>query len=114
MNASPCGLVFARSNPLAAELALGIDLSLESSLREIDQVRVLLARAIDGLMAEFGARAVDEAVTALQFQDLSDQLLASATRRIHKVRAALSHDCDASHDAPAEPVRSAGQPAEFF
>ena len=77
-------------------------------------MRAILRQAIDGLMAEFGAKAVREAVVALQFQDLSEQLLASASRRIRKIRCALGHEPEARHDTSAGPTRAAGQPAEFF
>ena len=74
---------------IGPELALGIDSTLEGAEREIAQVRAILAAAVDGLIGEFGERAMGEAVVALQFQDLSDQLLASVRRRIEMVRIAL-------------------------
>jgi hypothetical protein len=86
---SPCGrvaaLAFVRATP---ELELGIELTLQSALRDIEQVRGILRDAIGGLMAEFGHDARREAVVALQFQDLSEQLLVRASRRIETVRAA--------------------------
>jgi len=75
--------------PVSCELAHGMDLTLESTEHEIQQVRSLLRGAIEGLIAEFGRSATRDAVVALQFQDRSDQLLASAGRRIELVRVAL-------------------------
>ena len=106
MIASPCGRVVAYAPVIGAELALGMDLTLETTGREIDQVRAVLRRAIDGLMAEFGEKAVHEAVVALQFQDLSEQLLASAARRIARVRSALGLRPGDFPDEPASPVRA--------
>jgi len=114
---TPCGRVAALPfvQPMPQELAFGIDLTIESTQREIEQVRSILLKAVEGLVAEFGARAFGPAVMALQFQDLSDQLLASAARRLDNVRVAL---CAAAElNPPAKPVPmsapSAGD-AEFF
>jgi hypothetical protein len=97
------------------ELAYGIDLTLESTSREIAQVRAILRRAIEDLVADFGARAMGSGVLALQFQDLSDQLLESAARRIDNVRIAVG--AAGELEPPATPVAasapSAGD-AEFF
>ena len=62
---------------------------LESTERELRQVRGILRAAVENLVQEFGARAFREGAIALQFQDLSDGLLASAQRRIALVRAAI-------------------------
>jgi hypothetical protein len=77
---------------IGSELALGIDATLEAAEREVSQVRAILQLAIDGLVAEFGAAARREGVVALQFQDVSDQILASAGRRLGMVRTALGKD----------------------
>lgn len=75
--------------PISCELALGMDATLEATERELGQVRSILREAVEGLMVEFGERALREGVVAMQFQDLSDQLLANSQRRIEMVRAAL-------------------------
>jgi hypothetical protein len=81
MNASPCGRIAASSCASASirpELALGMEPSLESTEREIDQVREVLRKAVEELMKEFGCKAAHETAAALQFQDIFEQLLASA------------------------------------
>ena len=117
MKTSPCGRVAALPfvQPMPQELAFGIDLTLESTSREIAQVRSILSQAIEGLMEEFGARAFGPGVLALQFQDLADQLLNSASRRIENVRMALAIAGELDEPAVPPPVTapSAGD-AEFF
>ena len=117
MKTSPCGRVAALPfvQPMPQELAFGIDLTLESTSREIAQVRSILTQAIEGLMEEFGARAFGPGVLALQFQDLADQLLASAARRIENVRVALSAAGELEPPGKVVPpgAPSAGD-AEFF
>ncbi|HEX4762807.1 MAG TPA: hypothetical protein VFU92_00665 [Usitatibacter sp.] len=117
MKMSPCGRVAALPfvQPMPQELAFGIDLTLESTSREIAQVRSILTQAIEGLMEEFGARAFGPGVLALQFQDLADQLLGSAARRIDNVRVALAVAGELDEPAAPAPVTapSAGD-AEFF
>jgi hypothetical protein len=99
---------------IGCELALGIDATLEATERELGQVRNILRGAVEGLMVEFGQRAFREGVVALQFQDLSDQLLANAQRRIDMVRCALGKDVA----PPAKPRNVPGPFAagaiEFF
>lgn len=86
------------------ELAHGMDLALQSSEGELDEVRHILRGAIDGLIAEFGDEARSRAVVAMQFQDLSDQLLVSAKRRIQMVRNALGKSAGCrSQNASAVP-----------
>ena len=97
--------------PISCELALGIDATLEATERELGHVRGILRSAIEGLMVEFGARALREGVVAMQFQDLSDQLLANAQRRIEMVRAALGKNVPPPASVPAPP---AGGAIEFF
>jgi len=117
MKTSPCGRVAALPfvQPMPQELALGIDLTLESTSRETAQVRSILTQAIEGLMEEFGARAFGPGVLALQFQDLADQLLNSASRRIDNVRLALAIAGELDEPVAPPPVTapSAGD-AEFF
>jgi hypothetical protein len=118
MTSTPCGRVAAIPfvKPMPQELAYGIDLTLQSTIREIAQVRSILEHAIEGLMAEFGPLARAEGVLALQFQDLADQLLASAARRIEK-RPPWRSAPRASWSLPRRPAPpgapSAGD-AEFF
>jgi hypothetical protein len=91
-----------------------MDAALEGAEREVAQVRAILASAVDGLISEFGERAVSEGVVALQFQDLSDQLLASVRRRIEMVRIALGKQVKAP-TGPAHAPASLGRgTAEFF
>jgi len=59
---------------------------LESSEREVRDVRAILADAAARLLHDVSQ---GQALTALQFQDISDQLLASALRRITAVRARM-------------------------
>ena len=117
MKTSPCGRVAALPfvKPMPQELAFGIDLTLESTSREIAQVRAILGQAIEGLMEEFGGRAFGPGVLALQFQDLADQLLHSASRRIENVRVALAvaGELDEPAARPPATAPSAGD-AEFF
>ena len=106
--------VAGRSAAIGPELALGMDATLEGAEREVAQVRAILAAAVEGLMREFGERAVSEGVVALQFQDLSDQLLASVRRRIGMVRVALGKQVKApAVAAPAAAPLGRGT-AEFF
>jgi hypothetical protein len=75
--------------PVSCELAYAADTTLESTEREVAQVREILRLAIDGLVAEFGEAARREGVVALQFQDVCDQLLASVGRRLGMLRSVL-------------------------
>jgi hypothetical protein len=92
-----------------------MSLALESTHGELDRVRAILRDAAAHLMAELGeprALAVRgkrctarKAVMAMQFQDLSDQLLASAQRRIGVVREALHQGREFEPRAlPARPL----------
>ena len=116
MRSTPSGRAMARhaSSPISAELAHGMDLTLESTGREIGQVRSILREAIERLLVEFGARALGPGVVALQFQDLSDQLLASAERRIELVRIALGRAEPASAISRTNATAAAGGTAEYF
>jgi hypothetical protein len=106
--------VSGKSAAISCELALGMDAALEGAEREVAQVRAILAAAVDGLIGEFGERAVSEGVVALQFQDLSDQLLASVRRRIEMVRNALGKQL-AGPSRPAPPAQPLSRgSAEFF
>lgn len=78
-----------------ADVIALVDEQLESSQREIADVRSILGDAVARLMQDrcgtsdclatgSGLRAVT--VTALQFQDLSDQLLAHASTRLDALR----------------------------
>jgi hypothetical protein len=115
VTASPAGRLASSiaHGPITCELALGIDATLESTEREIAQVRAILRLAIDGLVAEFGAAARREGVVALQFQDVSDQILANASRRIGLMRSVLGKNIPSpSHDdTTAAPYRGS---SEFF
>ena len=99
---------------IGCELALGIDATLEATERELGQVRNILRGAVEGLMVEFGGRALREGVIALQFQDLSDQLLANAQRRIDMVRCALGKDVAPPAKPHNAPGPSAAGAIEFF
>jgi hypothetical protein len=100
--------------PIGCELALGMDATLEATERELGQVRTILRSAVEGLMVEFGSRAFREGVVALQFQDLSDQLLANAQRRIDLVRCALGKEVAPPAASRQAPGPFAGGAIEFF
>ena len=98
---------------ITCALALAMDATLEASERDLSKVRAILLDVSERLVAEFGERARRDAVVALQFQDLSEQLLASAARRIGMVREVLGNDVK----APAidiNPVPQEGEAIEFF
>lgn len=100
--------------PITCELALGMEATLEATERELAQVRAILRGAVEGLMLEFGSKAFREGVVAMQFQDLSDQILANAQRRIEMVRDALGGDLPpASIALPAGGPLAAGA-IEYF
>lgn len=115
MSAAPCGRLATSMihATVTCELALGMDATLEAAQREISQVRAILSRAIDGLVTEFGDSARREGVVALQFQDISDQFLARAGRRIGMVRSVLGRDVTAPIEGPSAEAIKAGA-AEFF
>lgn len=82
------------------ELSARLMTQVESAHREIGETRAILKDAIDRLMPAFTAmRATDavqvmspskrEAFSALQFQDISDQLLAHAQNRLSSLQAAV-------------------------
>jgi hypothetical protein len=100
--------------PIGCELALGMDAALEATERDLGRVRTILRSAVEGLMVEFGAKAFREGVVAMQFQDLSDQLLANAQRRIDMVRCALGKGVAAPAAQLPAPGPSTGGPIEFF
>jgi hypothetical protein len=102
------------SAPICSELALGMDATLEGVEREITQVRAILSSAVDGLIREFGERAVTHGVVALQFQDLADQLLANARRRIEMVREAIGNHVKAPASAKAVKASLSCGDIEFF
>ena len=90
-----------RLGTLAAEVGDRVDAQLASAQREIDEVRAILRDAIARLLPAFREShggdsgesvppAFGEAFQALQFQDISDQLLAHAQSRIGALRKALA------------------------
>ena len=95
------------------------EVELEWSEREVRDVRAILADAAARLLGEVSQ---GQALTALQFQDISDQLLASALRRIAAVRAAMRASRVGGCPSPAlpgaaSPVQRADLqpgPAELF
>ena len=95
------------------------DAELESSEREVRDVRAILAEAAARLLHQVSQGQV---LTALQFQDISDQLLASALRRIAVVRDRMraprvgDAPCPAMPSAPSPVQRADLQPgsAELF
>jgi hypothetical protein len=99
---------------ISCELALGMDATLEATERDLGQVRAILRTAVEGLMVEFGSRAMREGVIALQFQDLSDQLLANAERRIEMLRTVLGKHVAAPATATPASTPLASGTAEFF
>ena len=115
MSNAPCGRLATSMvhATVTCELALGMDATLEAAQREISQVRAILSRAVDGLVTQFGESARREGVVALQFQDISDQYLARAGRRIEMVRSVLGRDVSAPIEGPSAEAIKAGA-AEFF
>lgn len=108
------------------ELAARLSSQVDAAHGEIGETRAILKDAIDRLMPAFtasgplaeasNAAAVREAAfSALQFQDISDQLLAHAQvrltlllREINQLAAALRPSCaghDVEHGAAAELLR---------
>lgn len=90
-----------------------VDEQLASSQREIADVRSILADAVARLMrdrcdgnaqaAANGSVGADT-VTALQFQDLSDQLLAHATSRLDVLRNEVAQVCDGLESLSVAPL----------
>ena len=93
MNSTPGGRVAALAPGPAtvrAELALGMDLTLESMRREIELVREMLVGDMEDLTADLGeAGQCDETCTP-RFREVSDKILANSCRRIDALRAALA------------------------
>ncbi len=69
--------------PVVSECIRLVDEQLQSSQREIGDVRSILEDAIARLIRDRSS------ATALQFQDISDQLLAHASGRLQSVRAEI-------------------------
>jgi hypothetical protein len=76
-----------------------VDEQLESSQREMDDVRAILVDAVNRLLRDSSTRegrasgygcATPDKFTALQFQDISDQLLAHAQTRLRVLRTEMS------------------------
>jgi hypothetical protein len=65
------------------ELMLRVDAELEASAREMHDVRAILADAAERLLGDFSR---GQGLAALQFQDISDQILATTLRRVAAVR----------------------------
>ncbi|MEP7068111.1 MAG: hypothetical protein ABI789_02675 [Usitatibacter sp.] len=99
---------------IGRELALGMDAALEAAERELAQVRAILRLAVTGLVAEFGPVARREGVVALQFQDVSDQILTSAGRRLEMLRHVLGKDVAAPPHADPTATPLAAGTAEYF
>ena len=68
------------ASPVLAECLRLADEQLASTHREMDDVRLILADAIDRLMRDRSS------ATGLQFQDICDQLLAHACGRLRTLR----------------------------
>ena len=83
--------------PVINECMRLVDEQLESSQREMGDVRSILEDAIARLIKDRSS------ATALQFQDISDQLLAHASARLASVRAEMSRareSLEARNEAP--------------
>lgn len=107
------------NGPLASlltlrELATRLSSQVDSAHREIGETRAILKDAIDRLMPAFTAmRARDaspainpskrEAFSALQFQDISDQLLAHAQTRLSLLLQEVDMLIGALHSDSAQP-----------
>ena len=92
MNSTPGGRVAALASGAAtvrAELALGMDLTLESTRREIELVREMLMGGMEDLTSGVGESERGDTCTP-RFREVSDKVLANACRRIDALRAALA------------------------
>jgi hypothetical protein len=96
------------------ELSTRLMSQVDSAHREIGETRAILKDAIDRLMPAFTAmRATDtvqvmspskrEAFSALQFQDISDQLLAHAQARLSSLQAAVYSLAKALENGDVQP-----------
>ncbi|MBL8520064.1 MAG: hypothetical protein JNK75_05265 [Betaproteobacteria bacterium] len=96
------------------ELSARLMSQIDSAHREIGETRAILKDAIDRLMPAFTAmRASDavqvmspskrEAFSALQFQDISDQLLAHAQGRLSSLQAAVYQLAKAMENGDVQP-----------
>ncbi len=84
--------------PVITECIRLVDEQLHSSQREMGDVRSILEDAIARLIRDRSS------ATALQFQDISDQLLAHASARLQSVRLEIGRvrdGLDARREAPA-------------
>jgi hypothetical protein len=126
------GAVERRAAPLALRLAIELQDDLLSSIHDLDRLQDLLTEACDALLAGFQgaiaeiaagetadaagtlARVQDRlgnAVTALQFQDMTSQLIDHTHRRLHScvdrlARDALADDEDGTAVVDLPPLRS--------
>ena len=82
------------------------DAELESSEREVNDVRAILADAAERLLHGLSQ---GDTMTAVQFQDISDQLLATVLRRISAVRA---HMRAAAEDATLPAMPNVSRPVQ--
>ncbi|MEO8103798.1 MAG: hypothetical protein ABI790_14845 [Betaproteobacteria bacterium] len=97
---------------MIADVMKLVDEQLESSQREIADVRSILADAVARLIRDRCVRTDDEnapdagtdTVTALQFQDLSDQLLAHAMHRLDVLRGEVRQVRSGLLSSPAAPA----------
>ena len=93
MNATPGGRVAAMGPGAAtvrAELALGMDLTLESTRREIELVREMLCGGMEDLTTGIGEAERCDGTCTPRVREVSDKVLANACRRIDALRGALA------------------------
>ena len=84
--------------PVLSECIRLVDEQIASSQREMGDVRSILEDAIARLIRDRSS------ATALQFQDISDQLLAHASARLESVRSEMDRARDALEGRREAPV----------
>jgi anti-sigma factor RsiW len=87
------------------DLIQRVDGELEASEREMRDVRAILADAAERLLADFSR---GQGLATLQFQDISDQILATTLRRVATVRV-LIRVAEGPYPAMPSPVTPVGR-----
>lgn len=112
MNSTPGGRVAALAPPAAtvrAELALGMDLTLESTRREIELVREMLVGGMQDLTNGVGEAERCDGTCTPRFREISDKVLANACRRIDALRGALA----TLLDSVSPGIEAVDRPSDF-
>ena len=112
MNSTPGGRVTATASGAAtvrAELALGMDLTLESTRREIELVREMLSGGVEDLTTGVGEADGCDGTCTPRVREVSDKVLANACRRIDALRGALA----TLLDSVSPSVEAADRPSDI-